>query len=88
MFFFSRFGEFNKIFGHCLNDLGVKLFINMRHFIVINIQSYHTLPLIYYAVCYAYIIWIDIEPMILRFAEPSNDLRKIVALITECLAND
>ena len=31
---------------------------------------------------------VSLEHLILRFAEPSNNLRKIVALITECLANN
>ena len=51
------------MFGYCFNYLGVHFFINERQFIVINVQRYCTLLVVYDDVCYEYIIWIDIKPM-------------------------
>ena len=61
--FCSCYGKFTKMFGYCINYLGLHFFINVQHFIFINIPRYRTLLAVYDAVRYAYVVWITSKLM-------------------------
>ena len=63
MFSPSLYGDLTQMFGYCLNYIDVKFFINVKHFIVINVPIYCILLSVYDAVCYVFIIWMDSEPV-------------------------